>query len=140
MEYYDKNNNVRAELLDKEAHNQAHKFIQFYYNKREKKEKADVKKTLTSSQLRRFFYEFRQLEKKVNINGFDKVKPLIKMTKSKVAYAYGPSPKKRKIPEAFKNFLIENVDKIDTEKDFRTFMLYFEAVVGFYYGIPEVPN
>ncbi len=138
MEYYDQNNNVRAELLDKEAHNQAQKFIQFYYNKREKKEKADVKKTLTSSQLRRFFNEFRQLEKKVNINGFDKVKPLIKMTKSKAVYA--SNPRKPKIPEAFKNFLIENVDKINTEKDFQTFMLYFEAVVGFYYGIPGVPN
>ena len=138
MEYYDENNKVRPELLDRDAYEQAKKFIRRYYNNKKQKEEVDQKRTLTSSQLRRFFNEFRQLEKKVNINGFDKVKPLIKMTKSKAAYA--SNPRKPKIPEAFKDFLIENVDKINTETDFKTFMLYFEAVVGFYYGLPGVPN
>jgi len=92
--------------------------------------------TLSSAQLRRFFSEFRQLEKKVNLMGFEKVKPLIKMVKSKASYAANPS--NPKIPESFRNFLIKNVDEINTEEDFRAFMLHFEAVVGFYYGIPGI--
>ena len=65
--------------------------------------------------------------------GFDKVKPLIKMVKSKASYAANPA--NPKIPASFKNFLINNIDEIQTEKDFEAFMLHFEAVVGFFYGI-----
>ena len=39
-----------------------------------------------------------------------------------------------------KSFLIENIDNISEERDFEAFMLYFEAVVGFFYGIPGVSN
>ena len=71
-------------------------------------------------------------EKKVKVIGFEKVKPLIKMVKSKASYA--ANPKNQKIPKSFKNFLVENIDEINTQKDFEAFMLHFEAVVGFSYG------
>lgn len=110
-------NIIREELLDKEAFEYADKF---------------VKEELNSTQLRRFFGEFRQLEKKIKSKSFEEVKPLIKMVKSKASYS--ANPKKRKIPIIFKNFLVDNLDKIHDEKDFEAFMLYFEAVVGFCYG------
>lgn len=138
MTYYDQNGIIRSELLDKEAYEQAKSFIIYYFNKKKKKKEVSDKETLSSAQLRRFFNDFRQLEKKISIEGFEKVKPLIKMAKSKAAYA--SNPKKPKIPRTFKNFLVNNINKIDTEKDFQAFMLHFEAVVGFFYGFEGITN
>ena len=141
MGYFDANRVIRSDLLEREALQKANSFVKHYdrYNKKTKKtEKKLTKDSLSSSQLRKFFNEFRQLEKKVGIEGFDKVKPLIKMVKSKAAYASNPD--NPKIPISFKDFLIDNVDLINEEKDFQAFMLHFEAVVGFFYGIEGVKN
>ena len=138
MGYFDKNGVIRSDLLEKQASEQAEKFIKFYENRRTGRKSVDNKGSLSSAQLRKFFNEFRQLEKKVGIEGFDKVKPLIKMVKSKAAYASNPS--NPKIPRSFKNFLNTNLDRIEREKDFQAFMLHFEAVVGFFYGIEGVKN
>ncbi|CAN2041135.1 CRISPR-associated protein Csm2 [Candidatus Magnetomoraceae bacterium gMMP-15] len=133
--YFDKSGNIKEDLLDKDPFELVDKFV-----KRHPKypNKLIQKESLTSAQLRRFFGEFKQLEKKAAAMGFDKVKPLIKMVKSKATYAANPS--NRKIPESFKKFLIDNINEIKTKKDFEAFMLHFEAVVGFFYGIPGVSN
>jgi len=134
MDYYDQNKNIRAELLDREAYNQAENFIEYFFDRRTQQKKVSSNKSLSSSQLRKFFNEFKQLEKKVNIEGFEKVKPLIKMVKSKASYA------SKKIHPEFKKFLIGHVDKINTDRDFKAFMLHFEAVVGFFYGFEGIKN
>jgi len=138
MGYFDKDGVIRSELLEKEACKQAEEFVVYRKNYKTGMKEVDKKKILSSAQLRKFFNEFRQLEKKVGIEGFDKVKPLIKMVKSKAAYASNPD--NPKIPRSFKNFLITNIDQIEGEKDFQAFMLHFEAVVGFFYGIEGVKN
>lgn len=138
MAYYDKNGIIRSELLDSEAYEQAKAFLAYYFNKRKGAKELDANKSLSSAQLRRFFNEFRQLEKKVKAEGFEKIKPLIKMAKSKAAYA--SNPKKPKIPTAFKDFLVNNIDEVNSEKDFQAFMLHFEAVVGFFYGFEGIKN
>lgn len=138
MGYFDKDGVIRSELLEKEACKQAEEFVVYRKNYKTGMKEVDKKKILSSAQLRKFFNEFRQLEKKVGIEGFDKVKPLIKMVKSKAAYASNPD--NPKIPRSFKNFLITNIDHIEGEKDFQAFMLHFEAVVGFFYGIEGVKN
>jgi CRISPR-associated protein Csm2 len=129
MGYYDTAGTIRSELLDEEAKSLAESFIA--RNPRDPT-RINYRKSLSSAQLRRFFSEFRQLEKKVKVIGFDKVKPLIKMVKSKASYAANPN--NQKIPESFKKFLIKNIDEINTQEDFEAFMLHFEAVVGFFYG------
>ena len=121
MNYYDENKNIRKGLLDKEAEEKAKKFV----NPRDRN-------SLTSAQLRKFYNEFKGLEKKVAARGFEATLPLIKMVKSKAAYS--ANPKNQKIPMAFKDFLSENIDAINQERDFDVFMLFFEAVVGFCYG------
>lgn len=136
MEYFDSSGNIQTELLDERAKDKADEFVIYYYDRKRQEKLPDRNKSLSSAQLRRFFSEFRQLEKKVNAMGFNKVKPLIKMVKSKASYAANPN--NRKIPDSFKDFLINNIDEINTEKDFQAFMLHFEAVVGFYYGIAGV--
>jgi len=138
MEYFDEAGIIRADLLDKDAYDQANLFVKHYFNKRRNKNEVDSRESLSSAQLRKFFSEFRQLEKKVNTEGFDKVKPLIKMVKSKASYAANPS--NPKIPEKFKEFLINNVNRINEEREFQAFMLHFEAVVGFFYGIEGIKN
>ena len=135
MSYFDNSGNILSDLLDKKAKEKAESFVK--RNPRDP-ERLNQRESLSSAQLRRFFGELRQLEKKVKAMGFEKVKPLIKMVKSKASYASNPS--NPKIPKTFKEFLINNIDEINTEKDFEAFMLHFEAVVGFFYGIPGVSN
>jgi len=137
MSYFDEKGNIRVGLLETDAFELAKSFVLYYTDKRGER-RLDEKKSLSSSQMRRFFGEFRQLEKRVEKEGFDAVKPLIKMVKSKASYAANrPS---NKIPKNFKSFLEDNVDMIETKADFKAFILHFEAVVGFFYGIPGVRN
>lgn len=136
MGYFDESNTIRSELLDEEAKKQAEAFVESFVNQRTQRKQVG-RNSLSSAQMRRFFSEFRQLEKKVKVMDFGKVKPLIKMVKSKASYAANrPTP----IPKSFKDFLVKNIDQINSKKDFEAFMLHFEAVVGFFYGIEGVRN
>lgn len=88
---------------------------------------------LTSAQLRRFYNEVKALEARIEAGGFEANAPLVKMLRSKVAYAC-PRQKNRKIPESFATFLWKHIEHIRSEQDFKDFRLMFEAVVGFFYG------
>jgi len=118
---------IKEKLLDSEAEKLAKAFL-IQPKKENKREKA-----LTSAQIRKFYSDFKQLEKKVNVKGFEQTLPFIKMMKSKASYASNPG--NQKIPTVFKKFLLENVDEIKTKDDFHAFMLHFEAVVGFFFGL-----
>ena len=120
--FYDQNGNIKSSLLDEDAKGWAKSFVKPSGRERE----------LTSAQLRKFYNEFKALEKKVESKGFDSTLPLIKMVKSKAAYS--ANPRNQKIPSKFRDFLWENIDAINEEKDFKAFILLFEAVVGFCYG------
>ncbi|MFP4048974.1 MAG: type III-A CRISPR-associated protein Csm2 [Desulfovermiculus sp.] len=131
MSYFTAERHIRPELLDQEARDQAKSFIG---------QKPIPKETLSSSQLRRFYNEFKQLKTKYDndeTKDFAAILPLIKMQKSKSAYA--ANPKNPKIPKAFHSFIEKNVDSIQGPEDFKAFMLHFEAVVGFFYA-QGVPN
>lgn len=93
------------------------------------KEFVEKRSKLTSAQLRKFFNDVHALKAKVEYIGFDNQRPMIKMLKSKVAYAKG----RDKIPAEFKDFIDACVDKIEDKKDFEGFIKFFESVVGFYY-------
>lgn len=92
-------------------------------------------KPINSAQLRRFYGDVKNLEMRWE-NSQDKEKafrdilPMIKLLKAKAAYAN----KRDLVPESFKNWIWENVDMINEIKDFKAFLLFFEAVVGFCYG------
>ena len=121
----DKSNGIiRKNLLDEEARKEMERFIEFYPDKKN----VNTIKSISSTQLRRFFNEFRSLEKKINTDNadaFKKTLPLIKMVKSKVAYSGN------KIPHSFRKFLEININAIHDKEDFEAFMLHFEAIVGF---------
>ncbi|MDP7335408.1 MAG: type III-A CRISPR-associated protein Csm2 [SAR324 cluster bacterium] len=123
---------IKNGLLDKEAEGWSQKLVRM----QERGNRIDSRNSISSSQLRRFFNEFRSLEKRVNSAPvFETVLPLIKMVKSKVSYAAGRGTGQQ-IPESFKSFLNQNIDRIQDKQDFNAFMLHFEAVVGYCYGVP----
>jgi CRISPR type III-A-associated protein Csm2 len=92
---------------------------------------------LTSAQIRRFYGEVLNLEAKTETQDFQYVLPLIKMLKSKAAYAASES-KSGKIPPVFRNFLDQMVDHVKDKNDFKAFKLIFETVLGFFYGVKGV--
>ena len=136
VSYRDEDGNIRSELLSEEAEETAKSFIKKFINRKTGKEEINKKHSLTANQIRRFYGDFKSIETKLkNKKDFKAILPLIAMQKSKAEYAANPN--NPKIPPSFKNFISENVDTIlksKSEEDFKAFMLYFEAVVGFFYG------
>jgi len=133
MSYFD-GENIRKELLSSEAEEAAKRFLV-----KNDRGFLDQRNSITSAQLRKFYNEFKGLEKKLQFkaknpeleeSAFKGVLPLVKMVKSKVAYASGGN----KVPRAFADWLNRNVDTIDSAREFKAFLLHFEAVVGFCYG------
>lgn len=129
--YYDDAGNIRAGLLDSEAQIAAETFVRTH----------DRKNKLNANQLRRFYNECKNLEKKYIFlqqktqdgdSAFLQVLPLVKMLKAKVSYAANPS--NPKIPRSFSDWMNKSIDAIENSKDFEAFLLSFEAVVGYCYG------
>lgn len=122
----EKKNKIRPELLDKEAHEEARKWAR-------SKDRRD-NPVFTVSQLRRYFGEVKNLERQMMVlkdEGWDTVFPMVKMLKSKVTY---DMRKDNKIPREFKDYIYNCVDSIKGKEDFKAFLKYFEASVGFFYG------
>lgn len=103
------------------------------------------KNKITSAQLRKFYNEFKNLERKYQTktsNGIDKevaftsILPQIKIMKAKVSYA-----KSRKVvPEVFEIWMNQSVESINSAKEFEDFLLHFEAIVGYAYGTGELKD
>lgn len=128
--YYE-NGVLRPELLDTHAKVLGERFA------REKDHKVK------STQMRRFYGDVKELETRIEreskgaeifeSNEPQKLAPylaLIRLLKSKAAYAAG----RKTVSRAFEDFIAKSVDQIKTPKDFRAFVLFFEAIVGYYYG------
>ena len=127
--YYDTEDNLRSEILDEKALELARCFgPKGGFNK------------VSSSQMRRFFGDVRELEASLRQKdidfGSDQGKDIhshmatIKMLKSKLAYAKG----RGNISPAFAKTLTEAIDQIKAPRDFKAFVLFFESIMGFYYG------
>lgn len=133
--FYDDKGNIKENLLTDKAKFWAESFI----NPKHSKERWQKNPKLTSAQLRKFHIEAKELEERVkNLESpdeeFPKLRPLVKMLKSKVAYACPTTGRDRKVPEEFRKYIEEMIDNIDDHKDFNAFALCFESVVGFFYG------
>ena len=125
---------LKKELLGSDAEQKAGEFVVYKNGRR------DDESSITKAQLRRFYGEFKGLEKKYRNNlkpesdkeaEFRKLLPIIKMVKSKVTYSEGT----RKVPKKFADWLIKYINEINSPAEFEAFLLYFEAVVGFCYGL-----
>jgi len=126
----EKKTTVKSELLNEKAKEIAQSFFG-------KDRRGNIVPGLTSAQLRRFYTEVKSIDKRLETAGdkekkFKELFPLIKMLKSKVAYA--SNPRKRRVPDQFRKFIDDSIDKVIDKKDFDAFVLQFEAVVGYFYG------
>jgi CRISPR-associated protein Csm2 len=91
---------------------------------------------LKSTQMRRFYDEFKAIERKV-LRGrgtqeqeanFDRDRALIMMFKAKAVYA----EKRRVSPRTFTEFIFNHMASINDLKDFQAFIKVFEAVVAYH--------
>ena len=129
--YTNDGKSIRPELLDSDARALGEAFAgrQLYVSK---------------NQLRRYYNDVKQLQFKIerdlkdkkDLNDPEALKeylPLIKMLKAKVAYGRRSGTGERVSPK-FQETIDDCVDLINNPKDFQTFVLFFESVVGYYYG------
>lgn len=86
-----------------------------------------------TNQIRKFFGEVRRIEQEIGPKGehWESKKLEFKLLKAKGAYALRD---KREQKEDLVNFLTWGVDGVDSFEDFKLFVKYFEAAVGFAYG------
>lgn len=108
---------INPTLLDRDAEAQA----------------GQLHEQIGSAQLRRFFGEVKNLSLRMQQGRtWAELEPFVRMVKSKAMYAKGRN--NGTIPDEFRAFLTDNIDKIKDKRDFEAFALYFEAVVGYMYG------
>ncbi|ABK17039.1 type III-A CRISPR-associated protein Csm2 [Syntrophobacter fumaroxidans] len=90
---------------------------------------------LKSTQMRRFYDEFKAIERKIlrgkveeQVANFERDMALVMMFKAKAVYA-----EKRKVsPREFTQFIFDHMASIKDLKDFQAFIKVFEAVVAFH--------
>lgn len=120
--YYLNEKAINPVWMDQEAQEAARSFF-------------DGQLKLAASQLRKFYNDVKAMERQWRDSGGDEeafalILPLFKLLKAKSHYAL----KRKVIPAAFRDWLCEHVDSVNSARDFRAFLLHFEAVVGFSYG------
>lgn len=123
--YYLNEKAINPVWMDQKAQKAAHSFF-------------DGQLKLAASQLRKFYNDVKAMERQWRSSGGDEeaftlVLPLFKLLKAKSSYAY----KRKVIPATFYDWLCEHVDNVNSARDFRVFLLHFEAVVGFSYGCAD---
>jgi CRISPR type III-A-associated protein Csm2 len=86
-------------------------------------------------QLRKFYDEFKILERRINEKQgaseewFKKeILPLIKFVQAKIAYSAG----RKLIEPEFKKEMDEKIKPIGSKKDFKHFMLHYQAIIAYY--------
>jgi len=133
--WYTDSGGIKPELLNEEAEKIAASLVR-------DSRRGDRKEGVTSSQLRRLYGEVKDLERRLDEGQkWEKILPLVKLLKAKVAYTVGRAIQKskwdRREYENLQRFLETGIDAIESKEDFLAFCKQFEAVVGYYYGITK---
>jgi CRISPR-associated protein Csm2 len=91
----------------------------------------NMKKDISASQMRRFYDDFLLLQKKAK--GLDEeefkkeILPLIRFSKAKMAYNVA----REVLPLEFMQGMEPYIEKVASKKDFDTFLLFYQALIGF---------
>jgi CRISPR type III-A-associated protein Csm2 len=121
--YTDSNRNiVRPELFDKEAREWAKKLL-------------DGKNGVSHSQFRKLYEEIIRLNKLSQKKSWNSIIPLVKLVKSKVAYATAKikNTHTRRAYDELNNLFKYGIDEVNTQEDLNILKLFLEAVYGYYY-------
>lgn len=134
VNFYSQDGHIRPELLSKEAEQKAHEFGV----KNPQNNKFDG---VSKTQIRKIFDEVKRLERMLSVKKWNDILPLVKMLKPKVAYQVKRAIEKEKqlaqYYKKFETFIVDGIDAVKDEKDFKAFCLYFEAVYAYYYSISD---
>lgn len=95
--------------------------------------RAEREKETSSNQIRKFYNDFLLLKAKSDINDDEKyfkekILPLISFSKAKIYYALG----RKTITPTFADKLTDKISNIEKKEDFDNFILFYQAVIGFY--------
>lgn len=101
---------------------------------------------IDKNQIRKFYDDFKIIERKIdekqdaNDAWFEKeLLPHIKFVKSKIAYSAGrKSNNKFLVSKEYKEYMDNEIDKIKTISDFKTFLMHYQAIIAYYTYISEV--
>ena len=97
---------------------------------------------ITNSQLRAFFNELKRLKQKYtdeNNKNIEKLHIELLILKSKLEYKRGG----KKITKEFSEFIEKNIDiviKENTIQSYKDFLVFFETVLGYMYGLNKISN
>ena len=97
------------------------------------REWAEAINRTKKTQVRNFYDKVLELQEDIKRDGFDNVYPFIMMLNSKVAYGVSRRVVSKEFQEMMEQCLKEIKEK-KNEQTFRTFQLFFEAVLGFFQG------
>ncbi len=106
----------------------------------------DKCKNMDKNQVRKFYDDFKILERKLNEkqdatdDWFKKeLLPHIKFVKTKIAYnASRKVTNKQLVTKEFKEYMDAQIDKIQTISDFKHFMMHYQAILAYFNYIAEV--
>ncbi len=126
--------NATAEQVTFYADNEKKIINKALLNEDAEKQAKALHNRVGSSQVRKFFGEIKNMSLRLEQGrSWQELEPLFKMVKSKAWYASKQS--NSAIPDEFRAFITDNIDRVNDEADFKAFVLYFEAVMGFAYGL-----
>ena len=130
--YFDDADNLKPEWVTDEAEKAAQSFYEI-----NPRGSVIPSRSLNNAQLRKFYGDFKSLEAEIGQAGdtaedrFAAVLPRIKMAAAKVTYAKARGV----VPASFVRWMKNHVSQVNNLAEFRAFLLHFEAVVGYCYGI-----
>lgn len=129
IRFYNDDDKLRPELLDEEARNWANRLV----TARERNLNG-----VSKHQFRRLFEEAKRLQRSMD-KEWESTFPMVKMLKSKTAYAVARAKEKDKWSrdnyDALKTMFDEGISQVKTAEDYNIFCLFLEAVYGFYYEL-----
>lgn len=86
------------------------------------------------TQARNFYDKVLELQKDIEVKGFDAVYPFIQMLNSKVAYGVNRRVVSREFQDMMQQCLGQIIPDGTGKQTFSNFQLFFEAVLGYFKG------
>lgn len=116
-----------------------------YVTKDAEKIAQSILKDIESTQLRKFYDDFKVIERRIKEQQdltdekFKKeILPHIKFVGTKIVYSAGRSKgegggqKNALVPEEFKKHILNELEKIQKVSDFRNFLMHYQAIIAYF--------
>lgn len=85
-------------------------------------------KEVKTTQIRRFFGEIKRIQMK----GYEKVESDFRLLQPKLAYAVGRFKKESPKIQDFYNIIVDGINRVHSDEQFKNFIKVFEAIVAFH--------